>query len=231
MQDLELQIGKVIIQSREIETLLREIYDAEGKGLHQLISSVEESLIRDNISIKEIRKIASIRNDVTHNSQGNKYDLDKYQNSANLIINNLQELKQRKIEEKERLKKQKLIEQEKNKQEQERVKKEEIEEKKRFKRNKLIAIGVIFIVIVYLLIPSGKSEKEIISELNNLNTEIKISMEHIRSLKDKLKIEKDKQGTLRNLFNDNEIVNELQNKLDIEENKLSKMSEKEIVYN
>lgn len=139
----ELEIGKVIIKSRKIETLLREIYDAEGKGLHQLISSVEGSLIEDNINIREIRKIASIRNDVTHNSQGDKYDLDKYQDSANLIINNLKELKQIKIEEKQRLKKQReqeLIEQEKIRQEQERIKKEEIEREKLFKKNKLIVM-------------------------------------------------------------------------------------------
>ncbi|TOH40173.1 DUF4145 domain-containing protein, partial [Vibrio parahaemolyticus] len=58
MSDIE----KVVMRTRTIEKLLRTQYHAEGKGLHQLISSCEERLPHDVIA--KLRFIATVRNKV-----------------------------------------------------------------------------------------------------------------------------------------------------------------------
>ncbi|EGR0479791.1 DUF4145 domain-containing protein [Vibrio cholerae] len=58
------EIEQVVLQTRKLETLLREQYHAEGKGLHQLITSCEERLPHD--VIKKLRYVATIRNKVVH---------------------------------------------------------------------------------------------------------------------------------------------------------------------
>ncbi len=60
MSDIDL----VVKQSRKIESLLKTHYHAEGKGLHQLISSCEERLPHE--VIKKLRFIATMRNKVVH---------------------------------------------------------------------------------------------------------------------------------------------------------------------
>lgn len=60
MSDIE----KVVKRTRRIEKLLRVQYHAEGKGLHQLITSTEERLPHDVIS--RLRYIATIRNKIVH---------------------------------------------------------------------------------------------------------------------------------------------------------------------
>lgn len=60
MSDIE----QVVKRTRRIERLLREQYHADGRGLHQLITSCEERLPHD--VIKKLRYIATIRNKVVH---------------------------------------------------------------------------------------------------------------------------------------------------------------------
>ncbi|MEH0690490.1 DUF4145 domain-containing protein [Vibrio cholerae] len=60
MSDIE----SVITRTRKIEKLLRTQYHAEGKGLHQLVTSCEERLPHDVIG--KLRYIATIRNKVVH---------------------------------------------------------------------------------------------------------------------------------------------------------------------
>ncbi|KLV07380.1 hypothetical protein ABT56_04760 [Photobacterium aquae] len=57
-------IELVVTRSRRIERLLREHYHAEGKGLHQLITSSEERLPHE--IIPKLRFIASVRNKTVH---------------------------------------------------------------------------------------------------------------------------------------------------------------------
>ncbi|MCQ6497860.1 DUF4145 domain-containing protein, partial [Vibrio parahaemolyticus] len=57
-------IEKVVMRTRTNEKLLRTQYHAEGKGLHQLISSCEERLPHDVIA--KLRFIATVRNKVVH---------------------------------------------------------------------------------------------------------------------------------------------------------------------
>ncbi|CAH0532309.1 hypothetical protein VST7929_00125 [Vibrio stylophorae] len=65
------EIAMVIKRSRQIETLLRTYYHAEGRGLHSLISSCEERLPHHLVS--KLRFIASVRNKVVHDAH---YRLD-----------------------------------------------------------------------------------------------------------------------------------------------------------
>lgn len=67
MSDIE----KVVVRTRKLEKLLRTQYHAEGKGLHQLITSCEERLPHDVIG--KLRYIATIRNKVVHEED---YKLD-----------------------------------------------------------------------------------------------------------------------------------------------------------
>ncbi len=57
-------IEKVVQRTRRIEKLLRIHYHADGKGLHQLITSCEERLPHDVID--KLRYVATIRNKVVH---------------------------------------------------------------------------------------------------------------------------------------------------------------------
>ena len=67
MSDIE----KVVMRTRTIEKLLRTQYHAEGKGLHQLITSCEERLPHDVVA--KLRFIATVRNKVVHEED---YKLD-----------------------------------------------------------------------------------------------------------------------------------------------------------
>ena len=60
MSDIE----KVVMRTRRIEKLLRVQYRADGKGLHQLVTSCEERLPHDVIG--KLRYIATIRNKIVH---------------------------------------------------------------------------------------------------------------------------------------------------------------------
>ncbi|WP_087020539.1 DUF4145 domain-containing protein [Thaumasiovibrio subtropicus] len=57
-------IDWVVKRSRRIEALLKQHYHAEGKGLHELITSCEERLPHD--LIPQLRFIATIRNKTVH---------------------------------------------------------------------------------------------------------------------------------------------------------------------
>ncbi len=65
------EIEKVVIRTRKLEHLLRVQYHAEGRGLHQLISSCENRLPHN--VIKKLRYIATVRNKLLHETD---YQLD-----------------------------------------------------------------------------------------------------------------------------------------------------------
>ncbi len=60
MSDIE----KVVLRTRKLEKLLRVQYHAQGKGLHQLITSCEERLPHQVVA--KLRYIATIRNKTVH---------------------------------------------------------------------------------------------------------------------------------------------------------------------
>lgn len=60
MSDIE----RVIRASKSLEKLLEQQYGAEGRGLHEKASSVEDQL--DAASLKSLRWVATMRNKVVH---------------------------------------------------------------------------------------------------------------------------------------------------------------------
>jgi hypothetical protein len=67
MSNIEL----VVTRTRKLEKLLRVQYHADGKGMHQLITSCEERLPHDVIA--KLRYVATIRNKIVHEDN---YQLD-----------------------------------------------------------------------------------------------------------------------------------------------------------
>jgi hypothetical protein len=67
MSDIE----QVIVRTKKLEYLLRTQYHAEGRGLHQLISSCESRLPHE--LLPKLRYIATIRNKMLH-EDGSRLD-------------------------------------------------------------------------------------------------------------------------------------------------------------
>ncbi|WP_231365821.1 MULTISPECIES: hypothetical protein [unclassified Thioalkalivibrio] len=71
-RDLE---SVMLCVSKKLEKLLSEWYGAEGKGLHEKMTSVEGEL--DPQDVKAIRYIASVRNQVTHDEDFDARGVDR----------------------------------------------------------------------------------------------------------------------------------------------------------
>jgi hypothetical protein len=70
MSDIE----EVIKVSKKIEGILRNQYKADGRGLHELVTSIQSKL--DSELVRDLRKIATIRNHVIH-QDGYNFNKDK----------------------------------------------------------------------------------------------------------------------------------------------------------
>lgn len=71
----EQDIATIIKYTREIETILKSKFKAEGTGLHSQLNSIDLKL-SDEL-IKKIRYIASVRNDTMHNHSA-KVDIKSF---------------------------------------------------------------------------------------------------------------------------------------------------------
>jgi len=81
---------KVIKKTKKIETILVKM-GAEGKGLHEKVSSIEH-LIEEN-TVKSIRFVASIRNKLLHEDDFEMTSelLSDFENACENIINTLEQ--------------------------------------------------------------------------------------------------------------------------------------------
>ena len=70
MMDKKIKIGEVVERSKNLEAMLKKL-EAEGRGMHELISSVQEKLEPD--LNKKLRFIATIRNQAIHEPE---FDLE-----------------------------------------------------------------------------------------------------------------------------------------------------------
>lgn len=73
-------IGRVVRYSRRLERLLKEHYHAEGKGLHQLVTSCEQRLPHD--SVKQLRFVATVRNKAVHQDGYEVDDIRGYERTC-----------------------------------------------------------------------------------------------------------------------------------------------------
>lgn len=74
------QIETIISISRRIESVLEDKYGASGKGLHSKVSSVQDLLPRSEI--KNIRYIATIRNNAVHEANFKVKDIKAFTQKA-----------------------------------------------------------------------------------------------------------------------------------------------------
>ncbi|MDQ7085260.1 MAG: hypothetical protein Q9M36_10185 [Sulfurovum sp.] len=87
----ELEIAKIITLTRKIESLLEKKFDAQGKGLHQKVSSIENNLDVD--IVKPIRYLATIRNKAMHEDDFAINNFSRYEQTANRVIKELEAFK------------------------------------------------------------------------------------------------------------------------------------------
>lgn len=66
----KIQIGEIVERSKNLEAMLKKL-SAEGRGMHELISSIQEKLEAE--LIKKLRFIATIRNQAIHEPE---FDID-----------------------------------------------------------------------------------------------------------------------------------------------------------
>ncbi|MBU8901116.1 MAG: hypothetical protein KOO69_00105 [Victivallales bacterium] len=66
----KIQIGEIVERSKNLEAMLKKL-DAEGRGMHELISSIQEKLELE--LIKKLRFIATLRNQAIHEAE---FDID-----------------------------------------------------------------------------------------------------------------------------------------------------------
>lgn len=85
-RDLE---SLMLCVSRKLEKLLGEWYGAEGKGLHEKMTSVEREI--DPADAKSIRYLASVRNQVTHDDDFDPSTVDRVEilSTAMTVAQNL----------------------------------------------------------------------------------------------------------------------------------------------
>lgn len=81
------EIESVINYSKRIETLLVSKFQADGRGLHAKLTSIEEQL-PENL-VKRIRWIATIRNNLVHDENFALESLEDFEKSCNAALEEL----------------------------------------------------------------------------------------------------------------------------------------------
>lgn len=64
-------IGEVVRLSKQLEAIFKYELNAEGRGLHEYIDFMKKTFADNNINVKRLRKIATIRNNTVHNPDAN----------------------------------------------------------------------------------------------------------------------------------------------------------------
>lgn len=230
--------GKVIRYSKKIESILIQ-YGAEGTGIHSYLNSLEDGKI-DSKTIKELRWIATLRNNVVHNDLHlSDTEFKNFETACERSINVLNSsLDNSNIKSEEKVA-------------------ETINSPKKFKRKKrkpksinnpndskfffnlskkqrIIGVSLVVSVLtlgIFLSIEPNKAEiQNEIAQLNSrivkLDASIVTSQNEMLHEKSKLESESNKQGLLRNIFMDTDEVNKLELKIDELSNDISKLSDR-----
>ncbi|WP_220452546.1 peptidoglycan-binding protein [Colwellia sp. RSH04] len=82
-------IESAVRGSKRIEAILRDGFDAKGKGLHEYLSDVEHRIPID--IVRKARFIASVRNKVVHQDE-EIFDIDEFNQSVEIVVTNLRSL-------------------------------------------------------------------------------------------------------------------------------------------
>ena len=188
--ELFMQQGKLTHITATIEKLLIDKFNAKGKGLFELTNSVENQLPKHIVD--SLHKIRKVRNSKSHNNNKLK-DINPTIILLEKTIKDLKNIvKQRKIKQREIKQRENLI-------------------------YSIPIITLIISIILWFFIPSYKqnnSNVKNISTLTELNKELDLVNSRINKLNLNLDIEIKEQGLLRDIFNDTDSVDNLENDLD-----------------
>lgn len=202
-------IGEVVSLSKELENLLRTQFNAQGKGLHELISSIQPYLENNNVNIKKLRKIASIRNSVVHESNKDT-NITYFKRITDESINELKNILKLK-----------------NYQETIYIKDDEIKypkiESNQKNENKIIYLTVIIVLILSFLIYNllfSTNYAKVEERLKTINTEISYLENKINETNILINQEKLKHNFFSKTFNKSEKLKELENISETNKNKL-----------
>lgn len=231
--------GKVIRYSKKIESILKE-YGAEGTGIHSYLNSLEDGKI-DSKTIKELRWIATIRNNVVHNdlhlSDTQFRDFEKAcersVNTLNILLDT-DTTKSIRVEEVTKT----INSSKKGKRKKKPRSVNNVNNSNNifelFKRQKVIGVSLLASVLTLgVLLFSEPNKGEIQNEIAQLNSRIvKLDASIVTSQnemlheKSKLESESNKQGLLRNIFMDTDDVNKLELKIDELSDNIFKLSDR-----
>jgi hypothetical protein len=204
-------IGRIVEFSKKLETFLQENYKAEGKGLHEKISSVEDKLLADFIEVRILRKIATIRNKIVHDDNFEfEGIIEEFENLFKIVFKQLETAKNNK---------ERNINKQNNSQDKF-INKDKLKETdNKYSKFIKILIGITVILFVYY---SAFNEKPEMIKVNikEINKKILLEEEQLNNLNNKLKKEKEKQGMIRTLFYDNELVNDLEQQINMHKDNL-----------
>ena len=87
----EQELAKIITYTREIESILKDKFNVQGKGLHTYLDKISFKI--DEQLLKNLRYIATIRNKSMHESEFQVDNFIRYENVAQKSISKLKELK------------------------------------------------------------------------------------------------------------------------------------------
>ncbi|MDZ7817254.1 MAG: hypothetical protein U5K55_01010 [Aliarcobacter sp.] len=204
-------IGRIVEFSKKLETFLQENYKAEGKGLHEKISSVEDKLLADFIEVRILRKIATIRNKIVHDDNFEfEGIIEEFENLFKIVFKQLETAKNNK---------ERNINKQNNSQDKF-INKDKLKETdNKYSKFIKILIGITVILFVYYSVFNKKPEI-IKVNIKEINKKILLEEEQLNNLDNKLKEEKEKQGMIRTLFYDNELVNDLEQQINMHKDNL-----------
>ncbi len=194
-------IGKIIEISKKLETFLQINYEAEGKGLHEKITSVENKLLKDLISVRILRKIATIRNKVVHDDNFEQENMiEEVEKLFNIVLMELETIKKNKEE---------LILKEEIKEVH--ISNKEIDND--YSKPIKVLVIIVIILLVYFFMFRSENSEIIKKNINDINSKISFEEEKLNKLNYKLKDEQEKQGKIRTFFYDNDNVDNLEKEI------------------
>ena len=205
-------IGRIVEFSKRLESFLQENYKAEGKGLHEKISGIEDKLLADFIEVRILRKIATIRNKIVHDDNFEfEGIIDEFEDLFQIVFKQLEIAKNNKERKANN----------RNNPEDKFINKNKLkDEDNKYSKFIKILIGITVVLFLYYSVFSENPEiiKENIKEINKI---ILLEEEKLNNLHNKLKKEQEKQGTLRTFFYDNEVVNDLEKQIKMQNDNLN----------
>lgn len=82
------ELGEVVKLTKSIEQKIKTAFNADGKGLHELITSKESLIASYGVDIRNLRVIASMRNKAVHDDEAG-IDFSSFQKRAERAIREL----------------------------------------------------------------------------------------------------------------------------------------------